>query len=96
MLHVRDATENDLPAVARIYNEVIANTTAVYRDDPVSLEERRTWWAARRADRFGCRAGAGRGGVGHQQEQGVGHGGGAGGGAEHPTSIPSRDFWWTR
>lgn len=46
---IRPATEDDLAAINEIYNEVIATSTAIYADDPVSLEERRAWFAARRA-----------------------------------------------
>ncbi len=46
---LRDATPADLPGILAIYNEVIANTTAVYALAPSSLEERRAWWDARRA-----------------------------------------------
>lgn len=47
MLTVRDATESDLPAVLAIYNDVVATTTAVYRDDPATLEDRVAWWQDR-------------------------------------------------
>ena len=46
---IRDAGEDDLPAILAIFNEVIATSTAVYMDDPSTLEERRAWHAARRA-----------------------------------------------
>ena len=46
---VRDATLDDLPVLLAIFNEVIATSTAVYRDDPVPLEERRAWFDARKA-----------------------------------------------
>ena len=49
MLHVRDAREEDMAGVLAIYNDVIATTTAVYRDDPATLEDRREWWQARAA-----------------------------------------------
>ena len=49
MLQVRDAREEDLAGVLAIYNDVIATTTAVYRDDPATLEDRREWWQARAA-----------------------------------------------
>ena len=52
MLQVRDAREDDLAAVLAIYNDVIHTTTAVYRDDPASLEERREWWQARTAQGY--------------------------------------------
>jgi phosphinothricin acetyltransferase len=41
---VREATAQDVPAILAIYNEVIATTTAVYRDDPADLEDRVAWW----------------------------------------------------
>ena|SRR5271166_6414431 len=44
---LRDATLHDIPAIAAIYNEVIANTTAVYREAPVPPEERERWWRDR-------------------------------------------------
>jgi L-amino acid N-acyltransferase len=46
---IRDAIETDLPAVLGIYNEVIANTTAVYSEAPVTLADRKQWWQARLA-----------------------------------------------
>ncbi|NMJ44130.1 N-acetyltransferase [Roseomonas sp. JC162] len=46
---IRPATEADLPAITAIYNEVIATSTAIYMDDPVSLEDRRAWFAARQS-----------------------------------------------
>ena len=44
---IADATEEDLPGLAAIYNEVIANSTAIYSSTPVTLEDRRQWWQAR-------------------------------------------------
>ena len=37
---VRDAVEGDVPGILTIYNDIIATSTAVYRDDPASLEDR--------------------------------------------------------
>jgi phosphinothricin acetyltransferase len=48
VMHIRAATEADLPAILAIYNEVIANTTAVYNEQPVSLEDRLAWFEGRR------------------------------------------------
>jgi phosphinothricin acetyltransferase len=48
-LTIRDAVEQDVPAILAIYNEVIATSTAVYRDDPASLDDRLQWFSARRA-----------------------------------------------
>ncbi len=44
---IRDAGEADLAAILDIYNEIIANTTAVYSEQPVTLGERRAWAKAR-------------------------------------------------
>jgi L-amino acid N-acyltransferase len=44
MIHVRHATENDLPAILTIYNDVILNTTAVYDYEPHTLEMRTAWF----------------------------------------------------
>ena len=52
MLQVRDAREDDLAAVLAIYNDVIATTTAVYRDDPATLDDRLEWWQARTAQGY--------------------------------------------
>jgi L-amino acid N-acyltransferase len=46
-MEIRDAREEDLPALLAIYNEVIATSTAVYSSIPVTLEDRRAWWQAR-------------------------------------------------
>ena len=47
MLEIRDAGERDLQPLLEIYNDVIATSTAVYRDEPATLEDRRSWWAQR-------------------------------------------------
>ena len=47
---IREANDEDLAAIVDIYNDVIAHTTAVWRDQPVTIEERRGW-LARQAER---------------------------------------------
>ncbi len=47
MIEVRDASADDLPAMLAIYNDVIATTTAVYREDPATLDDRVVWWQDR-------------------------------------------------
>lgn len=47
-MDVRDATDDDLPGILAIYNDVIATSTAVYSETPTSLEERRAWLQGRR------------------------------------------------
>lgn len=49
---IRPATEADLPAITAIYNEVIATSTAIYADDPLTIEDRAAWLAARRAANY--------------------------------------------
>jgi L-amino acid N-acyltransferase YncA len=44
---IHDATEADLPGLLAIYNEVIATSTAIYSNEPVTLADRREWWRAR-------------------------------------------------
>src|SRR5271170_3833201 len=51
-LQIRDATEEDLPGLLAIYNEVIATSTAIFSCDPVTLEDRRQWWRARTAQGY--------------------------------------------
>ena len=51
-IEVCDASESDLAALVAIYNEVIANSTAVFSHLPVTLDERRGWWRARLAQGY--------------------------------------------
>jgi L-amino acid N-acyltransferase YncA len=44
---IGDAGEGDLPGILAIYNEVIATSTAVYSETPVTLEDRQAWFRAR-------------------------------------------------
>ncbi|MEI8145760.1 MAG: N-acetyltransferase family protein [Alphaproteobacteria bacterium] len=48
----RDATEADLPAILAIVNDAILNTTALWIDDPVDLDNRRAWFEARRSQGY--------------------------------------------
>src|SRR5277367_3269784 len=41
------AARSDLPEILTIYNEVIRNTTAVYSDADVTLENREAWFDAK-------------------------------------------------
>lgn len=47
-----DATEADLPGLLAIYNEVIANSTAVFSCAQATLAERQQWWRARIAQGY--------------------------------------------
>ena len=51
-MNVRAASEADLPAILAIYNDAVRNTTAIWNETPVDLENRRTWFAARRKAGF--------------------------------------------
>ena len=46
---IRAANEADLPAILAIYNDAVLNTTAIWNDDLVDLDNRRAWMAARTA-----------------------------------------------
>ncbi|HEY5797846.1 MAG TPA: GNAT family N-acetyltransferase [Bosea sp. (in: a-proteobacteria)] len=46
-IFIRPAVEADLPAILTIYNDVIANTTAVYTETPATVEDRFDWFRAR-------------------------------------------------
>lgn len=52
MIAVRHATANDLPQILDIYNEIIANTTAVYYYEPHTLAMRKAWFDERTAQGF--------------------------------------------
>ncbi|QIG80731.1 GNAT family N-acetyltransferase [Stakelama tenebrarum] len=50
--HLRDATPDDLPAILAIYNDAVANTTAIWNETIVDLDNRRAWMAERNAAGF--------------------------------------------
>jgi len=49
---IEDAQERDLPEIVAIVNEVIANSTAVFSETPVTLERQHGWLTERRARGF--------------------------------------------
>jgi L-amino acid N-acyltransferase YncA len=49
---IRPATPADLPAMLEIFNEVIANSTAVYSLVPTTLQERQSWFETRTASGY--------------------------------------------
>lgn len=49
---IRPAGEGDLPAILAIYNDAVVNTTAIWNDDTVDLDNRRAWFAARAAQSY--------------------------------------------
>lgn len=47
MINIRQATTEDLPGILEIYNEVVANTTAVFMYEPHTLAMRQEWFATK-------------------------------------------------
>lgn len=62
-IEIRQATAEDLPAILAIYNEVIANSTAVYSTAPSTLEDRHAWLEARTRAGYPVLVAVGEGGV---------------------------------
>ncbi|MBC7828882.1 MAG: N-acetyltransferase [Chitinophagaceae bacterium] len=52
IITIRQATENDLPEILAIYNDVILHTTAVYDYEPHTMEMRREWFNLKREQGF--------------------------------------------
>jgi L-amino acid N-acyltransferase len=46
-VEIRDATAADVEAIRAIYNDVMATSTAIYREEPASADEMREWFEAR-------------------------------------------------
>lgn len=46
---IRPATEQDIPAITAIYNEVVATSNAVWTEKPDTEADRLAWMTARRA-----------------------------------------------
>ena len=51
-MELRDAEQTDVPFILDIYNEIIANSTAIYSEQPTSLDERMEWFNARRRQSY--------------------------------------------
>lgn len=49
---IRRATEQDLPAMLEIYNDIILHTTAVYDYEPHTIGMRKQWWQAKQEQGF--------------------------------------------
>ncbi|MCR6498947.1 N-acetyltransferase family protein [Shinella sp. CPCC 101442] len=49
---IRDAVEADLPGILDIYNDAVANTTAIWNEAVVDLDNRKAWFTARRERGF--------------------------------------------
>ena len=48
-MKIRDATAEDVPGMLAIYNDVLTTSTAIYRDDPATLDAHHEWFAQRQA-----------------------------------------------
>ena len=48
-MEIRDAVETDLPAICDIYNDAVANTTAIWNEILVDVGNRAAWLKARNA-----------------------------------------------
>ncbi|WP_278400521.1 GNAT family N-acetyltransferase [Stutzerimonas kunmingensis] len=46
-VQIRDALDTDLAGILRIYNDAVENSTAIWNDRIVDLDNRRTWLAER-------------------------------------------------
>ncbi|MNO87105.1 N-acyltransferase YncA [compost metagenome] len=51
-LVIRDASDADLPGIRDIYNDAVRNTTAIWNEIEVDLDNRRDWFAGRRQQGF--------------------------------------------
>ena len=51
-MRIEDATYDDLAAVVAIYNQVLLTSTAIYRDQPATLEERQAWNETRKKNGY--------------------------------------------
>lgn len=51
-INIRNASEDDLPAMLEIYNEIILHTTAVYDYEPHTLDMRKQWWHTKKEQGF--------------------------------------------
>lgn len=49
---LRDATPADLPAILAIYNHAVAETTAIWNETLVDLDNRKAWYDLRQARGF--------------------------------------------
>src|SRR5580700_2874254 len=52
IMQIRDACEVDAAGILRIYNDAVANTTAIWNEQLSSLEQRIAWLAERRQSGF--------------------------------------------
>ncbi|MFP5339364.1 MAG: N-acetyltransferase family protein, partial [Gammaproteobacteria bacterium] len=46
-VQIRDALDTDLEGILQIYNDAVENSTAIWNDRTVDLDNRRAWLAER-------------------------------------------------
>jgi L-amino acid N-acyltransferase len=51
-MHIRDATEADLPALLEIHNDAVKRLDAIWTEQEDTLDDRRAWLAEKRAKGF--------------------------------------------
>jgi L-amino acid N-acyltransferase YncA len=51
-MEIRDVTRDDLPGLLAIYNDVVATSTAIYSEQPSTLDDRTGWWQVRVAQGY--------------------------------------------
>lgn len=51
-MRIREARDEDADGIAAIYNDAVRNTTAIWNDSVVDVDNRRAWIAARQAVRY--------------------------------------------
>jgi phosphinothricin acetyltransferase len=52
MITIQTATEEDIPALLEIYNDIIIHTTAVWHEEPHTLAMRKEWFAIKKEQGF--------------------------------------------
>jgi phosphinothricin acetyltransferase len=52
MITIRTATEEDIPTLLEIYNDIIVNTTAVWHEERHTLAMRQEWFAQKKEQRL--------------------------------------------
>ncbi len=52
MVTIQTATEEDIPTLLEIYNDIIINTTAVWHEEPHTLAMRQEWCAMKKEQGF--------------------------------------------
>lgn len=46
-MEIRDAVLEDIAQITAIYNSIVLSSTAIYNDQPSTIEERAEWWIRR-------------------------------------------------